>query len=240
MSTNGFSPADHMLKLQGKDYLPVAARVLWARQEHDDWSIITEPAQIGDAVLMRATILDGGGRVLATAHKAIRPGGKGAVGMYPVEAAETGAIGRALGLCGYGTLAGDLGEDDGEIADTPVQRPAAPAPKANGRAVPDGPAAPVEFHATPLIDALADTASGLDVLRAIWKGATGHQLAGGTVNCLVKMAELAHDAADLGLVTDAFAKAKGKLTAEQKSTVQAAIDEARAIVDVVAGEGVPG
>lgn len=237
MSANGltFAPADHMVKLQGKDYLLVAARVLWARQEHADWSIVTEPTLIGDAIYMRATIMDGDGRVLATAHKAVRRDGRGAVGQYPVEAAETGAIGRALGLCGYGTLAGDLGEDDAEIADAPVQRPAPAAPpKAT-----NGHAAAAEFHATPLIDALADTASGLDVLRAIWKGATGHQLAGGTTNCLVKMSELAHDAADLGIVAEAFGKAKGRLSAEQKAAVQAAIDEARAVVDIVAGEGAP-
>ena len=115
-----FTPSAHMLDIQGRDYLPVAARVVWMRREHADWSILTEPVAIADGGYMRATILNDMGRVLATAHKAIRPGGRGAVGQYPIESAETGAVGRALGLCGYGTLAGDLDEGD-ELADSPVE-----------------------------------------------------------------------------------------------------------------------
>lgn len=120
-----FKASDHNVNIQGKDYLPVAARVVWARREHEDWSITATPVQIGDTMYMRATVATVEGHILSTAHKAVRPGGKGAVGMYPVESAETGAIGRALGLCGYGTLAGDLDEGD-EIADAPVERKGEP------------------------------------------------------------------------------------------------------------------
>lgn len=131
--TTKFDVTPHMVKLQGKDYLPVAARVVWMRQDHPAWSIMTEPVTIGDALYMRATVT-GEGSILATAHKAVA-GRKGPGAAYPVEAAETGAVGRALGLCGYGTLSGDLDEGD-EIADSP-QAPVNGYAKANGKAAGD-------------------------------------------------------------------------------------------------------
>lgn len=131
--TTRFDVTPHMVKLQGKDYLPVAARVVWMRQDHPDWSIITEPVTIGESLYMRATVT-GDGSILATAHKAVA-GRKGPGAAYPVEAAETGAVGRALGLCGYGTLSGDLDEGD-EIADAP-QAPVNGYAKASGKAAGD-------------------------------------------------------------------------------------------------------
>lgn len=129
--TTKFDATAHFVKLQGKDYLPVAARVVWMRQDHPDWSIMTEPVIIGEALYMRATVT-GDGSILATAHKAVA-GRKGPGAAYPVEAAETGAVGRALGLCGYGTLSGDLDEGD-EIADTPQAAPVNGYAKTSGKA----------------------------------------------------------------------------------------------------------
>jgi len=52
------------------DYLPVAARIAWFRREHPLWSIITEVEQLADkAVVMKATIKDNFGNVIATARK---------------------------------------------------------------------------------------------------------------------------------------------------------------------------
>ena len=52
------------------DYLPVAARIAWFRREHPYWSIITEVEQLADkAVVMKATIKDMLGTVIATARK---------------------------------------------------------------------------------------------------------------------------------------------------------------------------
>jgi hypothetical protein len=52
------------------DYLPVAARIAWFRRENPFWSIITEIEQLADkAVLMKATIKDMDGTVIATARK---------------------------------------------------------------------------------------------------------------------------------------------------------------------------
>jgi len=52
------------------DYLPVAARIAWFRREHPLWSIITEiELQADKAVVMKATIKDMLGTVIATARK---------------------------------------------------------------------------------------------------------------------------------------------------------------------------
>jgi hypothetical protein len=110
------------IKLQGKDYLQVAHRVAIMRAEHPDWGIETGyiSNQFGDETLLaaRCAIIDSSGRTLATATKTVVKGGRGPAAKFPLEMAETGAIGRALAACGYGTLSGDLNEGD-QIADAP-------------------------------------------------------------------------------------------------------------------------
>lgn len=126
-----FNLADHVMDLRGKAYLPVAPRIVAFRIEHPDWSITTTPTVFADREFMVATIADADGRIVATAHKSVTTFAGGAL-----EKAETGAIGRALSLCGYGTLqALDLDEGD-EIAEAPVARPARKAPPP--AAAPDG------------------------------------------------------------------------------------------------------
>jgi len=111
--------SEHMMSLKGKSYLPVAPRIVAFREARPDWSIVTEPTMIGEAHYCRATILADDGRIVATAHKSVTSFAGGAF-----EKAETGAIGRALSLCGFGTLLA-LDMDEGEdIADAPVARPA--------------------------------------------------------------------------------------------------------------------
>jgi len=111
-----------ILDLRGKPYLQVAHRLVWFREEHPDWSITTQYVETGENhAIAKATITDAGGRVIATGHKC--EDRKGFADF--IEKAETGAIGRALAACGYGTqFAPDL--DEGErLADAPVQRPKA-------------------------------------------------------------------------------------------------------------------
>lgn len=106
----------------GQLYLKAPYRVLWMRDEHPDWSIVTSieyaDYTAGFAVV-RAVIMDGEGRVLATAHS------EESRGKLPyLKKAETGSIARALALCGYGTQFGEMEEEDasipGGIADSPV------------------------------------------------------------------------------------------------------------------------
>lgn len=125
-----FDPSRHTIRVQGgREYLPVAARLVWFREEHPDWGIVTDPMQIDQGeqyAIFRASIFNEAGRLIATATK--REDVRG----FPdyLEKAETGSVGRALALCGYGTqFAAEL--DEGErLADaprTPSGKPAQPA-----------------------------------------------------------------------------------------------------------------
>jgi len=100
----------------GQMYLKAPYRVLWMRSEHKDWSIVTSiefaDYEKGFAVV-RAVIMDGEGRILATAHS------EESRGKLPyVRKAETGAISRALALCGYGTQFASLEEEADSMTDT--------------------------------------------------------------------------------------------------------------------------
>lgn len=121
-----FNPKDHFLNLKGKQYLPVAPRIAWFREDHADWSITTKPVPElsgADYCTFHAQVCDRNHIVIATAHKTEHEK------HFPDfrEKAETGAIGRALALCGYGTLfAQELEEPitpagDIRIVDAPQQ-----------------------------------------------------------------------------------------------------------------------
>jgi hypothetical protein len=152
-----FNPNDYMLNLKGKDYLPVAARVAWFREScpiQDGWRIETEVIAGGREAKFatyRATIIHPSGTPVATAIKT-----EDVQGFADFEEkAETGSIGRALALCGFGTIVSlELDEGSERLADGPVarqggqqrppagqQRPPAPGSAAKPPAA-DGPPAP--------------------------------------------------------------------------------------------------
>lgn len=101
----------------GGIYVPVAERIRWFRSEHPDWSITTDIMQMDEnGVLFRATVTNSQGAVVATGHayESIAPN-------Y-IEIAETSAIGRALGVAGYGTACAlDEDESNERLADAPVE-----------------------------------------------------------------------------------------------------------------------
>jgi hypothetical protein len=108
-----------LLNLRGREYLEVKYRLVWFREEHPDWAIETELLSVTDqSAYSRAAIKDESGRVIATSHKFESKKG------FPdfIEKAETGSIGRALALIGYGTqfCADELDEGD-RIVDAPVE-----------------------------------------------------------------------------------------------------------------------
>lgn len=107
-----------LMDIRGKDYLQVAQRLRWFREEKPDWGIETEVNRKEGETIARATIRDSSGRIIATATKV--EDSKGFADH--TEKAETGSIGRALGLVGYGTqFAPEL--DEGErLADAPIEK----------------------------------------------------------------------------------------------------------------------
>ena len=113
-----------LMSLKGKPYLQPAYRLVWFREEHPNWGIEIEFPHMGDGwCIAKATIKDEKGRVIACAHKT---GSKKEFALY-LEKAETGAMGRALAMCGYGTQFGeDIDDDDLDVshtADSPVAIP---------------------------------------------------------------------------------------------------------------------
>lgn len=106
-----------LLNLRGKEYLEVKYRLVWFREDHPDWSIETQLVSVTDvSAYAKATVRDDQGRLIATSHKYESIQG------FPdfIEKAETGAIGRALALIGYGTqfCADEL--DEGKNAEPPA------------------------------------------------------------------------------------------------------------------------
>lgn len=106
-----------LLDLRGQMYLQVKDRLVWFREERHDWSIKTEfVAMDKDRAIIKASILDSDNRVIATAHKVETAQHFADF----VEKAETGAIGRALAMCGYGTqFVGDEFTEGERLADSP-------------------------------------------------------------------------------------------------------------------------
>lgn len=107
-----------LLNLRGKEYLEVKYRLVWFREDHPDWSIETELMSVTEvSAYARATVRDESGRIIATSHKFESVKG------FPdfIEKAETGAIGRALALIGYGTqFCADELDEGARIVDAPA------------------------------------------------------------------------------------------------------------------------
>jgi hypothetical protein len=124
MSNKIYMQSPYMVKLKGRDYLIVAGRILWFRDEHPDGAIITTPIIAGDAIVAVKCeiVIDGTAR--ASGMATVRAGKGTSWDGREVEKAETAAIGRALASAGFGTqfALADLEEAD-YLADTPINRP---------------------------------------------------------------------------------------------------------------------
>jgi hypothetical protein len=115
-----------LLNLKGKEYLQVAHRLVWFREEHPDWRIETEFVETSvDFALAKATIRDADGNVMATAHKYEDRKGFGDFR----EKAETGSVGRALAYVGFGTqFCADELDEGSRIVDAPNAQPSETTP----------------------------------------------------------------------------------------------------------------
>lgn len=168
-----FNPNDHMRQIKSKDgaqdYLDVKWRLVWFRDQCPQGTIDTEEIVIDldrecEAVTIawnsetrrsekvvkqapgyarfRAIVTDGkGGRATGTKSEC--------AANFPdyIEKAETGAVGRALAMLGYGTqFAGEELDEQERIVDSPVDhKPTAPAQNVSA-ALGDAPASPQQLE----------------------------------------------------------------------------------------------
>ncbi len=136
-----FDPRQHLIKLKGRDYLPVAARLIWLNEESERYRIETQFLKLEDTyAVVQATVslLDDSGVPTRSATALKRED----LAHFPdfLEKSETGAIGRALGMLGFGTqFAPEFDELEGKIEARVVDSPRT-APEAT-RAVSDAPKA---------------------------------------------------------------------------------------------------
>lgn len=111
-----------LINLKGKDYLQVAHRLQWLNEVEKSFYINTEVVKAEkDESIVRAvvTIYGDNGQVVRSVSATKREDSKGFADH--LEKAETGAVGRCLALCGFGTqfAVADLDEGD-RIVDSPV------------------------------------------------------------------------------------------------------------------------
>jgi len=115
-----FNPKDYVMDMRGKDYLEVKWRLVWFRIENPLGGIQTEIV-LSDPVVVKASVYNGDGVLLGTGMGT--PKMQGVAKLRPFEGAETAAIGRALGVAGYGTqFMGDEMDEGEHLADSPVER----------------------------------------------------------------------------------------------------------------------
>lgn len=114
-----------LLNLKGKEYLQVMHRIQWFRTENPKGIIKTQLLEKNGEgkdtfAVFRAEIFvdtERGPMMISSGHKMETMGG---FADY-LEKAESGAIGRALALCGYGTqFCSDELEEGDRLADSPA------------------------------------------------------------------------------------------------------------------------
>ena len=89
--------------IKGKDYAEVPERIKAFRKLEPNGSIVTEIVSISDGVcVIKATVIDSDGKVLGTGTAYEKEGSTFINKTSYIENAETSAVGRALGFCGFG------------------------------------------------------------------------------------------------------------------------------------------
>ena len=105
------------LNLKGKDYLQVAHRLVWFREDHPNWSIGTHIMETNERfTIAQVVIKNESGFLISMAHK------KETIEDFKdhLEKSETAALGRALAMAGYGTQFAQELEEDHRIVDAPL------------------------------------------------------------------------------------------------------------------------
>lgn len=93
------------IQIKGKDYVQVNERVMFFRENvaFEGWQIITEIIAVdAESILMKASILNPPGFVVATGHAQEYASSSFINKTSYIENCETSAVGRALGFLGIG------------------------------------------------------------------------------------------------------------------------------------------
>lgn len=89
--------------VKGKDYVEVNKRVMAFRELEPNGSITTEIISLENGVVvMKATAISGDGKVLGTGFAYEKESSSYINKTSYIENCETSAVGRALGMCGFG------------------------------------------------------------------------------------------------------------------------------------------
>lgn len=112
---NDIEKANSLIKtiqLKGKEYAEVKERVIAFRRVHPLGQIITEPSFTENYVIFEAIAFDGDGKMLSKGHAR-----EYLKKEFAMELAESSAIGRCLGFCGYGISTSIASAEDIENMD---------------------------------------------------------------------------------------------------------------------------
>lgn len=89
--------------IKGKDYAEVNQRIKAFRMVHPDGGIVTELVSNENGIcIMRATVMDADGKWLGTGTAYEKESSSFINKTSYIENCETSAVGRALGMCGFG------------------------------------------------------------------------------------------------------------------------------------------
>ena len=93
---------DGVVKIHGREYKTVALRVAEFKEQHPEWSIVTELVSADDeAVVMKALVMDQDQRIRGTGYAEEKRSASKINKTSAMENAETSAIGRSLAACGF-------------------------------------------------------------------------------------------------------------------------------------------
>ena len=101
------------INIKGKNYVPVTERVKEFHEKYPDFTVLTEIISLDEtSVLMKATVYDPDGKILAVGHAQEDRNASNINKTSYVENCETSAVGRAIGMLGIGIDASMASADE--------------------------------------------------------------------------------------------------------------------------------